>query len=94
MKELYNQHHLSMNNAKTKQQNSSNNGLNLKRNGSYIENENNANRSNRQKELESLLKNPKSLISTDGLLDSITALVLDCEPMRKNKNIENFLNRC
>ncbi len=48
----------------------------------------------RRKELENALKNPKSLISVDGLLDGITALVLDCEPMRKNKNIENFLNRC
>jgi hypothetical protein len=48
----------------------------------------------RRKELENALKNPRSLISIDGLLDGITALVLDCEPMRKNKNIENFLNRC
>ena len=48
----------------------------------------------RIKELESLMKNPKSLLSLDGLMDSLIALVLDCEPMRKNKNIENFLNRC
>jgi hypothetical protein len=40
------------------------------------------------------VKNTKSLINMDGLLDSITALVLDCEPMKKNKNIDNFLNRC
>ena len=53
-----------------------------------------SNRMQRKKELESLIKNPKSLISADGLLDGITALVLDCEPMRKNKNIDNFLNRC
>jgi hypothetical protein len=50
--------------------------------------------SQRIKELESLMKNPKSLLSIDGLMDSLIALVLDCEPMRKNKNIENFLNRC
>ena len=48
----------------------------------------------RVKELENLIKNPKSLLSIDGFMDSIIALVLDCEPMRKNKNIENFLNRC
>ncbi len=51
-------------------------------------------RSYRKKELESLIRNPKSLINLDGLLDSITALVLDCEPMKKNKNIDNFLSRC
>jgi hypothetical protein len=48
----------------------------------------------RKKELESIVKNPKSLISVDGLLDGITALVFDCEPMKKNKNIDNFLSRC
>jgi hypothetical protein len=80
----------------------SNNG----NNGESLQNNNNNNnqaltvtqqrnsRSTRRKELESVLRNPKSLISIDGLLDGITALVLDCEPMRKNKNIENFLNRC
>lgn len=51
-------------------------------------------RQHRKKELETIIKNPKSLISVDGLLDSITALVLDCEPMKKNKNIDNFLSRC
>ena len=53
-----------------------------------------ATRHQRKKELESNIKNPKSLISIDGLLDGITALVLDCEPMKKNKNIDNFLSRC
>ncbi len=48
----------------------------------------------RIKDLEGLMKNPKSLLSIDGLMDSIIALVLDCEPMKKNKNIENFINRC
>lgn len=48
----------------------------------------------RQKELEKIIENPKSLLNIDGLLDGITALVLDCEPMKKNKNIDNFLNRC
>lgn len=48
----------------------------------------------RKKDLEQAIKNPNSLLSVDGLLDGITALVLDCEPMRKNKNIDNFLSRC
>ena len=56
-------------------------------------NASNGSRLARRKDLEIMLKNPKSMISLDGLLDGITALVLDCEPMRKNKNIENFLNR-
>jgi hypothetical protein len=51
-------------------------------------------KANRKKELDNVIKNPKSLISIDGLLDGITALVLDCEPMKKNKNIDNFLSRC
>jgi hypothetical protein len=52
------------------------------------------NRSTRKKDLEASIRSPKSLINIDGLLDSITALVLDCEPMKKNKNIDNFLSRC
>ena len=48
----------------------------------------------RLKELEQTIQNQKSLISYDGLLDGIQALVLDCEPMKKNKNIDNFLGRC
>jgi hypothetical protein len=45
-------------------------------------------------ELVHIIRNKNSLISIDGLLDGITALVLDCEPLRKNKNIDNFLCRC
>ena len=48
----------------------------------------------RRMQLESMTRMNKSLIGIDGLLDSINALVLDCEPMKKNKNIENFLSRC
>ena len=51
-------------------------------------------RGQQRKELENLIKNKKSPINIDGLLDGITALVLDCEPMKKNKNIDNFLTRC
>lgn len=53
-----------------------------------------ASKAARRRELESIIRNPKSLISIDSLLDGVMALVLDCEPMKKNKNIENFLNRC
>lgn len=45
-------------------------------------------------ELSEIINSKSSLISIDGLLDGITALVLDCEPIRKNKNIDNFLFRC
>ena len=51
-------------------------------------------RRHRLKELEQTIQNQKSLISYHGLLDGIQALVLDCEPMKKNKNIDNFLCRC
>ena len=53
-----------------------------------------SNRKQRIKELEQSMQNQKSLISYDGLMDGIQALVLDCEPMKKNKNIDNFLTRC
>lgn len=48
----------------------------------------------RIKDIDTLLKNPRSYVNIDGLMDSLIALVLDCEPMRKNKNVESFLNRC
>lgn len=48
----------------------------------------------RFREIEKCIQNPKSLISYDGLLDSIQALAFDCEPMKKNKNVDNFLSRC
>lgn len=51
-------------------------------------------RRHRLKELELTIHNQNALISYDGLLDGIQALVLDCEPMKKNKNIDNFLCRC
>ena len=79
MKEVFQQHQSQY------LQSSTNGGSNLP---------NQASRVQRKKELECSIKNPKSLISVDGLLDGITALVLDCEPMRKNKNIDNFLSRC
>jgi hypothetical protein len=86
-------HHHHQHQHQHHQHNQNNNG-----NGNNFINNNNMQlqtmRSYRKKELETLIRNPKSLINLDGLLDGITALVLDCEPMKKNKNIDNFLSRC
>ncbi len=51
-------------------------------------------REHQRKELTAMIRSKSSLINIDGLLDGLSALVLDCEPMRKNKNIDNFLTRC
>ncbi|XP_064605904.1 rho-associated protein kinase 1-like [Liolophura sinensis] len=50
---------------------------------------------NRLKALEERVRDAKSEIHVDGLLDSVTALVADCNfpGLRRNKNVENFLNR-
>ncbi|XP_054652799.1 rho-associated protein kinase 2 isoform X1 [Dunckerocampus dactyliophorus] len=49
----------------------------------------------RLKKLEDMMRNPKSALNLESLLDSINALVLDLDypALRKNKNIETFLNR-
>ncbi|KAJ8390230.1 hypothetical protein AAFF_G00109690 [Aldrovandia affinis] len=49
----------------------------------------------RLKKLESMIKDPRSAMNMESLLDSISALVLDLDypVLRKNKNIEAFLNR-
>ncbi|XP_063351777.1 rho-associated protein kinase 2-like isoform X3 [Pelmatolapia mariae] len=49
----------------------------------------------RLKKLESLIRNPQSALNLATLLDSMSALVNDLNypPLRKNKNIESFLNR-
>ncbi|XP_039873533.1 rho-associated protein kinase 2-like isoform X3 [Simochromis diagramma] len=49
----------------------------------------------RLKKLESLIRNPQSALNLATLLDSMNALVNDLNypPLRKNKNIESFLNR-
>ncbi|XP_061751723.1 rho-associated protein kinase 2 isoform X2 [Nerophis ophidion] len=49
----------------------------------------------RLKKLEDMMRNPRSALNLESLLDSINALVLDLDypALRKNKNIENFLNR-
>uniref|UniRef100_A0A3Q1CM17 Rho-associated protein kinase 2 n=1 Tax=Amphiprion ocellaris TaxID=80972 RepID=A0A3Q1CM17_AMPOC len=49
----------------------------------------------RLKKLEDMIRDPRSAINLESLLDSINALVLDLDypALRKNKNIETFLNR-
>ncbi|XP_077394683.1 rho-associated protein kinase 2 isoform X1 [Festucalex cinctus] len=49
----------------------------------------------RLKKLEDMMRNPKSALNLESLLDSLNAVVLDLDypALRKNKNIETFLNR-
>ncbi|XP_069829269.1 rho-associated protein kinase 2 isoform X2 [Dendropsophus ebraccatus] len=49
----------------------------------------------RQQKLETTLRNPRSPINIESLLDGLNSLVLDLDfpALRKNKNIDNFLNR-
>uniref|UniRef100_A0A672IGJ3 Rho-associated protein kinase 2 n=2 Tax=Salarias fasciatus TaxID=181472 RepID=A0A672IGJ3_SALFA len=49
----------------------------------------------RLKKLESLMRNPQSVLNLETLLDSMSALAHDLNhpAMRKNKNIDSFLNR-
>ncbi|KAI1895124.1 hypothetical protein AGOR_G00103060 [Albula goreensis] len=50
---------------------------------------------NRLEKLEAMIKDPRSAVNLESLLDSMNALVLDLDfpALRKNKNIETFLNR-
>ncbi|XP_046874244.1 rho-associated protein kinase 2 isoform X2 [Hypomesus transpacificus] len=50
---------------------------------------------NRLIKLEAMIKDPRSAINLESLLDSMNALVLDLDypALRKNKNVETFLNR-
>ncbi|XP_048126881.1 rho-associated protein kinase 2 [Alosa alosa] len=50
---------------------------------------------NRLQKLEAMIKDPRSAVNLESLLDSMNALVLDLDfpALRKNKNIETFLNR-
>ncbi|KAM9476448.1 rho-associated protein kinase 2 isoform 3-T3 [Clarias gariepinus] len=49
----------------------------------------------RQRKLEAMIRDPRSAINLESLLDAMNALVLDLNfpALRKNKNIETFLNR-
>ncbi|XP_029114113.1 rho-associated protein kinase 2 isoform X2 [Scleropages formosus] len=50
---------------------------------------------NRRRSLEAMMRNPRGALTLESLLDSMNALVLDLDfpALRKNKNIETFLNR-
>nr|XP_033792041.1 rho-associated protein kinase 2 isoform X6 [Geotrypetes seraphini] len=50
---------------------------------------------NRQRKLEAIVRDPRSPINVESLLDGFNSLVLDLDfpALRKNKNIDNFLNR-
>ncbi|CAG5866138.1 unnamed protein product [Menidia menidia] len=50
---------------------------------------------NRLKKLEDMIRDPRSAVNLESLLDSINALVLDLDypTLRKNKNIDTFLTR-
>ncbi|KAJ3606740.1 hypothetical protein NHX12_026259 [Muraenolepis orangiensis] len=50
---------------------------------------------NRLKKLETMMRDPKSLLNLETMLDSMNALArdLDYPALRKNKNIDAFLNR-
>ncbi|XP_004914526.1 rho-associated protein kinase 2 isoform X2 [Xenopus tropicalis] len=49
----------------------------------------------RRQTLEAILRDPRSPINVEGLLDGLNSIVLDLDfpALRKNKNIDNFLNR-
>ncbi|XP_047737947.1 rho-associated protein kinase 2 isoform X2 [Hyalella azteca] len=52
-------------------------------------------RERRVRELESLITDPHGVLGVDSLLDSVQSMVLDCDhqAVRRNKNIQAFLNR-
>ncbi|XP_061478757.1 rho-associated protein kinase 2 [Rhineura floridana] len=49
----------------------------------------------RQRKLESMIRDPRSPVNVESLLDILNSLVLDLDypALRKNKNVDNFLNR-
>lgn len=53
-------------------------------------------RRKRLTELEEKIQDPRSVANVDCLLDTIQALVADCDPpgIRRMKNIEAYINRC
>jgi hypothetical protein len=44
--------------------------------------------------LEERIIDPRSSISIDSLLDSIVALIYDCEGLKKTKNFDTFYGKC
>ncbi|XP_068208171.1 rho-associated protein kinase 2 isoform X1 [Palaemon carinicauda] len=49
----------------------------------------------RLRELEAQLRDPRGVLNVDSLLDSVQAMVADCDhqAIRRNKNVEAFVNR-
>lgn len=48
----------------------------------------------RTRQLEEHIIDPHSTISIDSLLDSINALIYDCEGVKKTKNFDTFYAKC
>ena len=48
----------------------------------------------RTRQLEQYIVDPRSSISIDSLLDSIVALVCDSEGLKKTKNFDSFYSKC
>jgi hypothetical protein len=48
----------------------------------------------RTRQLEERIVDPRSVISIDSLLDSINALIYDSEGLKKTKNFDSFYSRC
>lgn len=53
-------------------------------------------RRRRLRALEERIKDPRSVTNIDCLLDTVQALVLDCDhaSVKRMKNIEAYMNRC
>ncbi|XP_042225183.1 rho-associated protein kinase 2-like isoform X3 [Homarus americanus] len=49
----------------------------------------------RLRELEAQLRDPRGIVNVDSLLDAVQAMVADCDhqAIRRNKNVDAFLNR-
>jgi len=48
----------------------------------------------RTRQLEEQIIDPRSIISIDSLLDSINALIYDSEGVKKTKNFDTFYSKC
>ena len=54
------------------------------------------NRLQRLRDLESRIRDPRSVLNVDCLLDAVQSLVADCDhpALRKIKNVDSFVSRC
>ena len=57
---------------------------------------NDEDRKRRLRDLESKLRDPRSIINVDCLLDAVQSVVADCDhpAIRKIKNVDAFVSRC